>query len=233
MSASSPTAQTFKSILETRHACRGFKPDPLPKEVLTSILSDAQRTCSNCNTQPWHVAVVSGEKLKELKAAYITELTTNGLKNTGDFEFDYANFKGVHSERQKAQGKKYYESMGAARDDLSFRGKVMVDNLEMFGAPHAALFFMPDAGNGNVRQAADIGQYAMTLMLSCAAHGVASCPQTVLGMLPDVPRRILGNVPEGYKMLFGVSFGHEDHDAPANQYRMPRAPLEESVVFYE
>ena len=31
MSASSPTAQTFKSILETRHACRGFKPDPLPK----------------------------------------------------------------------------------------------------------------------------------------------------------------------------------------------------------
>ena len=231
--SSTAASATFKAMLAARRACRGFKPDPLPKEVLTSILSDAQRTCSNCNTQPWHVAVVSGEKLKELKAAYVKEFTTNGFITTGDFEFDVNNFKGVHSERQKEQGKTFFEALGLAREDAAGRGNFIVENFKVFGAPHAALFFMPDAGNGNVRQAADIGQYAMTLMLSCTAHGVASCPQTILGMLPDVPRKVLGNVPEGYKMLFGVSFGYEDPKAASAQYRTTRAPLEESVVFYE
>ena len=230
---SSDLSAALKTMLANRRSCRAFTDETVPKETIDSILADAQMTCSNANTQPWHVAVVSGEKLKELKAAYVKEFTTNGFITTGDFEFDLNNYKGVHSERQKDQGKGYFQSIGVARDDTAARAQLMIDNFHMYNAQHTALFFMPDAGEGNVRQAGDIGQYGMTLMLSCTAHGLESLPQTVLGMLPDVPRKVLGDIPEGYKMLYAVSFGHADRSAPANQYRTPRAPVAECVKFYE
>ncbi|WP_419709931.1 nitroreductase family protein [Pseudomonas sp. NFX224] len=103
-------------------------------------------------------------------------------------------------------------------------------NLERYGAPHVALLFMPVIGN-SVRTAADVGMYAQTLLLSLTAHGFAGIPQTVLGFYPHTIRQAL-SIPDDMKLLFGISFGYADPNAPGLQIDVGRARLEESAVLH-
>jgi len=47
--------------IRLRKSIRGYKPDPVPKEVLREILGIATRVPSALNVQPWEIAVVTGE----------------------------------------------------------------------------------------------------------------------------------------------------------------------------
>ncbi|WP_338152914.1 nitroreductase family protein [Chimaeribacter coloradensis] len=86
-------------------------------------------------------------------------------------------------------------------------------------------------GCSAVRVAGDIGMYAQTLLLSLTAHGLGGIPQTMLGFYAGTIREALGIDPS-LKLLFGISLGYPDRDHPANQYRINKAPLEESVTFH-
>ena len=55
--------------IESRKSVRAFKPDPVPKKVLTRILEVALRAPSTDNTQPWEFAIVTGPILADLKKA--------------------------------------------------------------------------------------------------------------------------------------------------------------------
>ena len=54
--------------IKTRRSIRGFKPEPIPKDVMDKILEAVAHTPSYTNTQPWEVVVVSGKKRDELSA---------------------------------------------------------------------------------------------------------------------------------------------------------------------
>jgi len=77
---------------------------------------------------------------------------------------------------------------------------------------------------------ADVGMYAQTLMLAMSVNGIASCAQGSLRDYPDLVRETFGLAPE-VKVLFGISFGFEDQNVPANQARTERAPISETVQF--
>ena len=55
--------------IKTRKSIRGYKPDPVPKEVLREILEIATRAPSTLNTQPWEFTVIAGEVMEEIKQA--------------------------------------------------------------------------------------------------------------------------------------------------------------------
>ncbi|PHM54406.1 nitroreductase [Xenorhabdus sp. KK7.4] len=74
--------------------------------------------------------------------------------------------------------------------------------------------------------------YAQTFLLSLAARGYAGIPQTLLGFHADTVREILG-VSEQYQLLFGISFGYADPNAPTHHVRMKRIPVNESVTFHD
>jgi nitroreductase len=95
--------------------------------------------------------------------------------------------------------------------------------------PHAVLIFMPEPFD--TREAADIGMYAQTLMLAFTARGIASCAQGALGLFPDIVREHL-EVPNNYKLLFGISFGYEGCDVRANAARVDRAKIDDAVRFH-
>src|SRR3546814_13673540 len=69
-----------------------------------------------------------------------------------------------------------------------------------------------------VREAADVGMFAQSLMLALTAHGLASCPQSSLSHYAAVVKREL-NIPDDMRLLFGLSFGYEDPDHPSNLVR--------------
>ena len=112
---------------------------------------------------------------------------------------------------------------------MNVRSNNAVIDREFFGAPHVVFIFMPDWCD--IREACDVGMYAQNLMLTMRAHGVASCPQTILGYDADSVRRELKIDPK-LKLLFGISFGYEDPDLPENQIVPAKATLEEHVKFY-
>ena len=51
----------------SRRSVRAFSDEPVPKEILERVLAAATRSPSSGNLQPWHLYVVTGEPLAELK----------------------------------------------------------------------------------------------------------------------------------------------------------------------
>jgi len=54
----------IRTAILNRKSIRGFKPDPVPRDILEKVLEIACRAPSTMNTQPWEFAVVSGDVLK-------------------------------------------------------------------------------------------------------------------------------------------------------------------------
>jgi nitroreductase len=215
----------FSNLIQARRSVRGFKPEPVDEATLRSIFTLAQHTPSNCNTQPWQVRVVSGAKCEAMR-----ELIPNALASgAGAPDIPYnGKYEGVYRERQYAAAHALYDAMGIARDDRAARQSAMMQNYRFFDAPHAAFLFM--SAQFGVREAADVGMYAQSLMLSITAHGLASCPQTTLGYGARAVRESLG-VDDSLLLLFGISFGYEDETVPANRARTRKAALGENVIF--
>ena len=213
--------------LKQRKTVRGFKKDSVPDSVIKEIFSLAQQSPSNCNTQPWHVAVVSGEKRDELEKKIVAEIMS-GKAPGAVFQPGDQDLKGVYKDRQYACAADYYSTMGIERSDKQARQQLMLKNWQFFGAPHVAFVSMPKY-MGAVNSV-DVGIYLQSLMLLFVEYGLASCPQGALAFYPD-PVFEMCDIPEENGILCGISFGYADEDAQINKVKMPRAELAENVSF--
>lgn len=103
-------------------------------------------------------------------------------------------------------------------------------NFELFDAPHVCFIGMDKRFGASV--ALDVGMYAQSLMLAMTAHGVASCAQGALRYYPDLVRETF-KIGDDTNILLGISFGYEDTEVPANNTRVGRDDISQSVVFAE
>ncbi len=219
-------ARIFDEIVATRRSLRAFKPEPVDQATLDRVFDVAQRAPSNCNTQPWVVHVVSGDKL-ELLRQQLPERFMAG-EFSMDFPYD-GTYEGVYKDRQYGAAQALYDAVGVTRDDKMGRHEQFMRNFTFFDAPHVAFFFLPEPFG--LRESADLGMYAQTVMLAMTAHGIGSCPQTALSFQADFVREQLGVSPDN-KLLFGLSFGYPLPDAPANTCHTDRAELPDAVTFH-
>ncbi|MEJ2047964.1 MAG: nitroreductase family protein, partial [Dehalococcoidia bacterium] len=61
-----------------RKSVRGYKPDPVPKQVLGQILELASRAPSAMNTQPWEFTLLTGEVLENVRRSNV-DLVRSGV----------------------------------------------------------------------------------------------------------------------------------------------------------
>ena len=219
-------AEVFDEIVASRRSLRAFLPQRVDEETLHRIFSVSQRAPSNCNTQPGVVHVVSGEKLDTLRAAMPERFVAGNISM--DFPYDGV-YEGVYKERQYGAAQSLYAAAGIAREDKARRNEQFMRNFTFFDAPHVAFLFLPQPFG--LREAADLGMYAQTLMLTLTAHGLGSCPQTALGFQADYVREQLG-IADNNKLLFGISFGYPDPDDPVNACVTDRAGVTDSIKFH-
>ena len=222
----SDSGRIFDQLARSRRSIRGFLPTPVEPEVLEQVFETAAFAPSNCNTQPWYSHVVSGEMRDRLSGIFMQ--TIGQGKHSLDFPYE-AKYEGIFRQRQLDVGLLLYKALGVTREDREGKRQAFLRNLEFFDAPHVVFIFMPEWCG--IREACDVGMYAQTLMLGMRAHGIASCPQTILGYDADSVRRELEIDPE-LKLLFGISFGYEDRSLPENRIIPERATLDEHVKFY-
>jgi len=217
----------FEELVRDRRSVRAFAARRIPDDTLRRLFSVSQWAPSNCNTQPWKVAVISGARCHVLAERISAAMAAGDMAM--DFPYD-GSYHGVHRERQHRAAADLYSAMGIDRDDKAGRNAAFMRNFRFFDAPHAAFFFLhQDFG---IREAADMGMYAQTLMLALTAHGLGSCPQTALSFHAPIVRAELGLGAE-YRLLFGLSFGYPDCSHDANNCRTDRASLDQCVAFHD
>jgi nitroreductase len=216
----------FERITLSRRSIRGFLPQAVDPSKLEQIFQTAAYAPSNCNTQPWQSHVVSGQMRDRLSRIFMETI------GQGEYSLDYpyeAKYEGKYRQRQLDVGILLYQALGVTREDKEGKRRAFLRNLEFFDAPHVVFIFMPEWCG--IREACDVGMYAQNLMLTMSAHGLASCPQTILGYGADTLRREL-NIDKSMKLLFGISFGYEDTELPENQIVPQRVELCEAVTFH-
>jgi nitroreductase len=212
--------------LQSRYSVRGYRPDPVPEELIREVFDIARLSASGTNTQPWHVAVVSGDACDRLRDE-LCALFDAGEPQHRAFPGGAAE-DGVYLDRRRACGFGYYETMGVGRKDKEGRIRIARKNFELFGAPHAAFFSMPR--NFGYPRAVDMGIFLQAVMLVMVEKGLGCIAQGSLAGYPD-PVRAIADVPDDNDLVFGLSFGYEDPDAHINTVRMTRASLDEVVSF--
>lgn len=211
-------------LMSTRHSCRAFRPEPLPRDLIESMLVTAQRAASWSNTQPWWLHVVSGAPLEALRRDCWEQA---GIDATPRPEIEWPHHhSGKHQERRRECGWGLYAAVGVQKGDRAASARQARENFRFFGAPHVALVTCEKSlGPSGIM---DCGSWVYAFLLAAEAAGVAAIAQAALAGQPAIWRKHL-DIPADRMILCGVSFGHEDRAHPANAFRTTRAPVAEVV----
>ena len=217
----------LKFIPCVRSQVRAFLPEPVPAETIRQVLQTATRAPSGGNLQPWHIDVLAGEPLAELKAQ-MRRLLAAGERETAAYAVYPPSLPSPWRERRFDVGEAMYARLGIAREDRAARLTWFARNYDFFGAP-LALFCSVDRLMGPP-QWSDLGMFLQTVMLLLREQGLDSCAQECWAAFPNKVSRVL-QLPAERMLFCGMSIGYADLAHPLNALESSRAPLEEFVRF--
>lgn len=215
--------------IRNRKSVRAFLDKDVDKEILEKILDTARFSPSGANSQPWQVAVVTGEMKKTIAQELVAEFKS-GQGEQRDYEYYPATWKQPYKKRRVACGIQLYDTLGIERKDREGRMKQWEANYRGFDAPVILFFFLdPSLAIGSYM---DSGMFLQSVMLAAVEEGLATCPQAALsGFAPQV-KKILG-YPEEMILLCGMALGYEDKDALVNSYRTPRDEVASFTRYFD
>ncbi len=232
-------ADTLSMLLRTRRSVRDFLPDPIEPALIEAVLDDAQQAPSWSNTQPYRIAVATGE-VRDRLAAELCErydlamraqrggvlgklrllLRRKGLPD-GDFQTNFE-YPADLQPRRRDTGFGLYQLLGIERHDRAAREAQMRRNFEFFGAPVAVFVFV----HAGLREFSvlDAGIWLQSLMLSAHARGLGTCAQGALATWAGPVRSIFA-IPRDYRLICGLSMGFPSQH-PINGYEPGRGPAQ-------
>jgi len=218
----------FEQVVRDRYSCRRYRPEQVDTRTIRRILDVSRQTPSWCNTQPWHVLIVSGQAMEEFRIQ-LYKHAASGAAPKPDFAFPLR-YEGIYRERRKVCGVQLYQTLGIGREDRTAAAEQSLENFRFFGAPHVALITTEE--DLGLYGAVDCGLYVSNFMLAAQNLGVASIAQAALASYPEFIRDHFG-LPPNRKFICGISFGYADAAHPINTYRTARASEAESATWVE
>jgi nitroreductase len=197
-----PSEMSLLDGINTLRSVREFKPDPIPKEALTTVLEAATKAASGSNTQPWEFIVVQDPKVK-------ARLTKPMLETW----------------MKRLAASSMSPTMRQVYDDAT----EMLRNTEKVPAIIYCCFDRNKSSKSEEVQYASIMPAVQNLMLAAHALGLGTC-LTVHGSTstrgePEV-KNILG-IPDHVKIACLVYLGY-----PARKYGPPRRKPVERHTHY-
>jgi len=212
---------TLRELMDARHSCRAFLPDPVEDAMIARIVEAAGRAPAWCNAQPWKVTVTRGAETDRFRTALLAAVGTGTPAPDLPWPESYP---GAHGARRRECGLQLYEAVGIARDDRAARAEQSMQNYHLFGAPHLAIVHS-EAALGPYG-AMDTGGFVTAFMLAATALGMASIAQASVAAYAPMIRTHF-DLPESRLILCAISFGYPEPDHPVNRFRTPRAALAE------
>ena len=212
--------------IESRRSVRGYRPEPVPRDVLEQILGVARWAPSANNSQPWEMAVITGRPLDELREA----MANRGLETLKpDMPIPFPSYPPSYLNRCKENGRRLYEVLGIARTDMEARMRWERFCMRFFDAPAAAIVFVERSlGSYAVL---DTGMFVQNVNLLCRSRGLGTCVEMGVVFFPDILRQKL-NIPESKLIICGLAIGYPDEDAAAAKFQPLREPVKSFTTWH-
>ncbi len=207
--------------IRKRKSIRGFRPDPVPKEILEQVLDVACRAPSAMNTQPWEFFVLAGRPLDRIRERNI-ECLRAGIPPQPEHLVVGWPQDSVYRARQVELAKGLFLLMGIQREDRARRQEWMERGFRYFDAP-AAVVVVADKALTESGPLIDIGALLQNFCLAALAFGLGTCIEDQGVMYPSVLREIAA-IPASKRILMAVAVGYPDWQFPANALETSREP---------
>lgn len=215
--------------LLSRKSTRAFTDKAVSLETLRKILDVARHAPSGVNTQPWQVAVVTGDKKRSLCEQMEAQFRNN-VKGAMDYSYYPEEWVDPYRGRRKSCGLQMYSTLEIGRDDKQRQLDQWAANYRAFDAPVVLFFFLdPVLSAGSYL---DYGMFLQSIMLATVEEGLATCPQAALGEYPEIVKEEL-DYPLDSVLIGGMAVGYEDEKALVNSYRTDRLAVDEFTRFFD
>ena len=216
--------------LEQRKSVRAYLDKAVEAEKITAILDAARHAPSGVNTQPWQVAVVSGEAKQKLQSK-IEAIFRGGDKGKADYGYYPSEWKEPFTSRRRECGLLMYKTLEIKREDKERQMDQWAANYRAFDAPVMLLFFMDSAMQEG--SYLDYGMFLQSVMLAAVEQGLATCPQASIVDYPEIIKAELGYSNDDTILICGMALGYEDKDALVNSYRTSREEVGSFTQYFE
>ena len=214
--------------IKSRQSIRGFKPDPVPRELLLKIIETAGYSPSYKNTQPWEVMIVSGEKKLGL-SKMLLELLENDTAPSPDL-IEPTSWPLAQQNRIRQLYEKRAKATGLDLTDPAIIKKSKKANFRFYNAPHALYYFQD--GSLSDWSLLDIGMFIQSVMLAANALGLGTVPQAfAVDYAPQVKTFL--SIPESKRLIVGMSLGYPDMTLAINQLTTDRADIDELLQWVD
>jgi nitroreductase len=219
---------SYDEVVMGRRSIRGFKPDPVPMDLMKEILTLAMRAPSSMNTQPWNFTVVTGEPLNRIRAGN-TERNMAGVPHSREFRTGTA-FEGVHRERQIGVAKQLFSAMGIARDDAPARMDWVLRGFRQFDAPVCVIITYDKILSGSDDTPFDCGAVSTALVNAAWSRGLGAVINSQGIMQSPVVREHAG-IADDQVIMKAIAIGWPEESFPANAVVSERKSVEEAARF--
>jgi len=219
---------SVSEAVSARRSVRAFLDRPVARETVAGILTLAARAPSGGNLQPWHVDVLAGEALVELKRKVAASLVADPAGEGTEFPVYPPALSEPWRGRRFASGEQLYAALGIARADKPARLRQFAKNFDGFGAPVMLFFSLPR--HFGPPQWAHLGMFMQNVMLLAEERGLASCAQEAWALVHKTVAEALG-LPGDRLLYCGMALGHGDDADPINGWRTERVRLAEFASF--
>jgi len=205
-----------REALYARYACRDFKPQPVPQEILDRVLEAALRAPSTANTPLHHI-----------REAFLA----NYQKNLPPHPDIPASFTWPPALKKRSDEIREFHLKKTGAFPAESAEEVWhhwLRNFEFFGAPAVAYLCMDKSlGFWSIF---DLGLLSQSLMLEAKEWGLDSIPALMLVAYPDVIREEL-SIPKHFSVVFGIGVGYGTEQSRPNGFPSPRRSLSEAVRY--
>ncbi|WP_430423944.1 nitroreductase [Phenylobacterium sp.] len=219
----------FDDVIRGRRSIRGYKPDPVPRELIEEIIALAMRAPSSMNVQPWNFYVITGEPLDRIRAGN-TERNLAGVPQSREFRIGTKGFEGKHRERQIGVAKQLFGAMGIARDDKDARQDWVLRGFRQFDAPVCIIVTFDKELEGMDDAPFDCGAVATALVNAAWSRGLGAVINSQGIMQSPVVREHAG-VADDQVIMKSIALGWPDETFPANAVVSERKSVQEATVF--
>ncbi|MFC2045488.1 nitroreductase [Chloroflexota bacterium] len=214
--------------VRSRKSIRGYKPDPIPDEILREIIEIAGRSPSATNSQPWEITVIKGKVLENIIQGNI-EMSDSGVEPHPDIQRH--NLEGKYRQRQATVAIELFRLMGIAREDRERRKEWNQLGLRFFNAP-VALILCLDKSAGHPQPIFEIGTISQTICLVALNYGLGTCIENQGIVYPEVIRKFAG-ISESKRIITSIAIGYPDWDYPANAIESTRESIDNFVTWLD
>lgn len=218
----------YEDIAQARRSIRGYKSDPISREILEEIIHIAKQAPSSMNTQPWHFHVLTGEPLERIRKGN-TEKMMAGSSVDREIKLNHG-YEGPHRERQVEIAVQLFEAMGIARDDKERRMDWVMRGFRQFDAPVSIVITVDKALADDTIAHFDCGAATYGLVLAAWSKGIGSVINGQ-GIMQSSVVRENANIPEDQVIMTCVAMGYPDDSFVANDVKSRRTPNDKVASF--